>query len=99
MVKVDAFTISGIELFFHSSDHKPEHFHARFRAKWEIRVYIQQTDLDQGLVFNYKSPRNFGKKFRGLSNEHRSELFSKVMQYKDELLIEWNNKVCSTELV
>src|ERR1017187_7070431 len=38
--RVEAFALDGLELWFNSSDHLPEHVHVKRRGQWEIRVYF-----------------------------------------------------------
>lgn len=40
MPRVTCFEVPGVELRFHSHDHRPAHFHARRVGEWEIRVYF-----------------------------------------------------------
>lgn len=40
MPRVACFEVEGVELLFHSHDHRPAHFHARRPGDWEIRVYF-----------------------------------------------------------
>ena len=57
MGRVESVATEGLELWFNSSDHLPQHFHLKRRGEWEIRVYfLLCTDGD--LVFD----RKWGKK-------------------------------------
>ncbi len=40
---IDAFNISGLEIYFRSNDHPPPHFHVRRSGEWEIRVFIVKS--------------------------------------------------------
>jgi len=98
MVYVSAFTIQGLELIFHSSDHPPPHFHVK-GGDWEIRVFIETSTAQVGLHYTYKFPKNFSKKFRGLSKHKEVELLLQVIKYRRELLYEWQEKVRSGEMI
>ena len=53
MGKVEAFTLAGLDVWFNSSDHLPEHVHIGRRSAWEIRVYFLLCS-DVNLVFDCK---------------------------------------------
>ena len=99
MGKVSAFSVAGLNLIFRSSDHLPPHFHVQKGTEWEIRVYIDQTTQAHGLSYDYKFPRNRSRKFRGVSAAEEAELLKNVVQYRTELLTEWEQKVSPTELI
>ena len=40
MPRVECFEVQGLDLRFHSHDHRPAHFHARKPGEWEIRVFF-----------------------------------------------------------
>jgi hypothetical protein len=84
--RVDAFTIDGLDLWFHSSDHLPEHLHVKRRGAWEIRVYFLLC-TDQGLVFDCK----WGK---GPAGTIQRRILEAVLKHRAALLVEWEQKVC-----
>ncbi|MBP0019336.1 MAG: DUF4160 domain-containing protein [Cyanobacteria bacterium SBLK] len=88
MGKVESFTISGLQLWFNSSDHHPPHFHAKKKGAWEIRVFIKTTN-EKDLDFNVKF--SFGKK-KPTSSE-KKKLAELVSKHKDKLLEDWEKKV------
>jgi hypothetical protein len=90
--RVDAFKIDGLRLFFNSHDHGPEHFHANKPGKWEIRVFFRLCDEKSELVFDYKL--RFGAE---RSSGERKQILEYVLKHQDDLLIEWENKVCVKE--
>jgi len=53
--RVEAIEIEGLEMWFNSSDHLPEHLHVRRRGEWEIRVYFLLCTDDE-LVFDLLTP-------------------------------------------
>jgi len=87
--KVDCFAIGGLELYFNSSDHLPHHFHARLPDKWEIRVFFL-TSTDGRLHYEVKWP----KSGPGPSAPIIKELLSHILIHREELLVEWERKVC-----
>lgn len=83
MGRVECFTLPGIDCWFFSSDHAPEHFHARLRGEWEVKVLFLRQPVEFDVVWQVK--RVPGSAMRGLSEmaeKHRSALFS-----------EWSRKV------
>lgn len=99
MGRVSAFTIDGLVLIFRSSDHHPPHFHVRCGWDWEIRVYIDTSNAENGLHYDYKFPKNPPRKFRGLTPAREQELLTRVIENRAALLIEWEEKVVPTELI
>lgn len=98
MGKVECFTLSGLDLFFNSSDHRPPHFHVE-SADWEIRVFIDSSSKENGLHFEYKQPKNPPKKFRGLTKQQRDKLLKLLVNNRAELLREWEQKVDLKEVI
>jgi len=86
--KVESFTVSGLHLWFNSSDHHPPHFHVKRKGAWEIRVFILTTN-EKDLDFNVKL--QYGKK-KPTSSE-KKKLAQLVSQNRENLLEEWKNKV------
>jgi hypothetical protein len=98
MVRVSAFSIEGLEVFFHTLDHCPPHFHVLKSGEWEIRVDIDQSST-AGLVYNFKFPKKLLKSGTTLSRKQEKILLEQVLKYKVELLIEWQTKVCTREII
>jgi hypothetical protein len=96
--KVDCFALPGLDIYFNSSDHRPPHFHVEC-TDWQIRVFIDDSSLDSGLSFNYKVPRNLPRNFRGVSAKQKKELLRLVVNYRAQLLQEWQEKVNSGEVI
>ncbi len=88
MGKVDAFTISGFDLFFYSSDHLPPHLHVRKAGEWELRVYLM-TSTGRSLDYEVKWPKSFS----GPKSKVRKLLREKIVKHKEQLLVEWEEKV------
>lgn len=86
MGRVDPFSLEGLELWFNSSDHLPEHIHAGRRGAWEIRVYFLLC-TEQRLEFD----RKWGK---GPSAPVKAKILKAVLDHRAALLIEWERKVC-----
>lgn len=86
--KLDCFRLAGLDLWFHSSDHEPPHFHARKPDKWEIRVFFGLC-TERELVFNVKFPRSG----EGPSGKEQRDILNRVLQHRDALYVEWENKV------
>ncbi len=85
MPKVGAFSIPGLELVFHSDDHLPPHFHATRPGEWSLKVFILETaaELEVEVVFAKKRPR--GRLLK--------ELRDAVVEHREELLEEWEEKI------
>jgi hypothetical protein len=84
--KVDAFNVAGLELWFNSEDHGPQHFHAGRPGEWEIRVFFL-TSIRGRLEYE----RKWGKVPR--SNFLRA-IEEGVVEKRETRLEEWNEKVC-----
>lgn len=83
---VEAFTIDGLDLWFNSSDHLPEHIHVKRRGAWEIRVYFLLCTAGR-LEFDCK----WGK---GPSVSIKAKVLKAVLEHRAALLVEWEQKVC-----
>ena len=86
MGKVDAFTVAGLELWFNSEDHGPPHFHAGRPGEWEIRVFFL-TSISGRLEYE----RKWGNVPR---SRFLRAIEDSVVEKRDALLEEWNEKVC-----
>ena len=82
---VECFRIPGVDCWFWSNDHDPAHFHAELAGKWEVAVCIL-PDADPVIVLKY------GKRLPG---SYRKALLAAVAEHRQELLGEWERKVCS----
>lgn len=89
MGRVDCCSIEGYELVFHSNDHLPPHVHVRKSGTWEIRVNLMLS-TEKELVFTLVWPR-VG---RGPSGRDQRLIRALVVEYRAELLGEWDRKVC-----
>jgi hypothetical protein len=88
MGKVDCFQVSGLELYFNSSDHLPPHFHALKLDAWEIRVYFL-TSTEKTLDYDVKWSRGGGP-----SAPMLGEILAHVLAHREDILLEWERKVC-----
>ena len=87
--KVESFSYSGLDLWFNSSDHLPQHLHVRKPDAWEIRVYFLLCE--QGwLEFDVKWPPNP----RGPTAREQKRLLELILDHRAGLLKEWETKVC-----
>jgi len=91
MGRVETISVEGLELYFHSSDHWPPHFHARKPGHWEIRIDIQDT-TEEKLSFDLKWPRHID-----LPARVPKILSVSVARNKAALLQEWETKVVVSE--
>jgi uncharacterized protein DUF4160 len=86
MAKLKCFTISGMELWFFSGDHRPPHFHARRKGQWEIRVYFLESERDEMFdivrLDRKELPRADMKLLEKMVHEYRAQIFE-----------EWRRKV------
>jgi hypothetical protein len=87
--QVDAFTIQGLTLWFHSSDHLPQHLHVKKRGEWEIRVFFLECTAGN-LVHEHK----WGRKSPSAAD--RSAILAAVLEHRVALLDEWERKVCQS---
>jgi hypothetical protein len=85
MAKLECFTIPGIELWFFSHDHLPEHFHAKRRGQWEVRVFFLEGSSKMFEVVWLRG-REVPKVDIRLLEEN-------VTAKRAELLEEWERKV------
>ena len=85
--RVEAFALDGLELWFNSSDHLPEHVHVKRRGQWEIRVYFLLC-TDSELAFDLK----WGKK--GPPSMTQTAIRKAVVGHRAALLKEWEQIVC-----
>ncbi len=85
MAKLECFTIPGIELWFFSHDHLPEHFHAKRRGHWEVRVFFLEGSSK---MFAVVWPRG-----REVPKADIRLLEENVTAKRAELLEEWERKV------
>ena len=88
MPKVACIEIPGLELWFNSLDHGPPHFHVRKAGQWEIRIYFRSC-TESRLDFDEKF--RLGK--RGPSGKDRALVLREVLNHRDELFREWEQKV------
>jgi hypothetical protein len=83
--KVEAFWISGLELWFWSDDHDAPHFHVKRAGKWEVRVYVRETTPTK-CAFSVK----WGI---GPTGREQRTLAALVATHRMALLDEWERKV------
>lgn len=85
MAKLECFTIPGIELWFFSHDHLPEHFHAKRRGQWEVRVFFLEGSSKMFEVVRLRG--------REVPRADLQLLEENVTANRAELLEEWERKV------
>ena len=83
--RVEAISLDGLELWFNSSDHLPEHIDVGRRGAWEIRVCFLLC-TEQKLEFD----RKWGKG----STAIKGNILKSVLEHRAALLVEWERKVC-----
>jgi hypothetical protein len=91
--RVEAFSIAGLDLWFNSSDHLPPHFHARRAGEWEVRVFFllcTDTHLETSVKWRHRK--------RSIGRKHLETLREAAVQFREQLLEEWEVKVDSGEL-
>lgn len=84
--KVEAFTISGLVLWFWSDDHEPPHFHVKRVGEWEMRVNFLETTTD---ALSYQMKWGTCPSARLLARIARQ-----VVDDREALLAEWELKTC-----
>lgn len=90
MGRVDAFSVHGLQLWFNSSDHLPQHFHVKRRGEWEIRVFFLEC-TENHLAYEHK----WGRKKP--STNDRAAILAGVLEHQAVLLDEWERKVCKSD--
>lgn len=86
MGKVDCFTIEGVTCWFWSQDHRPPHFHAKKRGQWHVRVWFLREETTMLEQMSELQGR--------ISTHDRRTLQRMAAGHRDELLGEWERKVC-----
>lgn len=83
MPRVECFEVPGLDLRFHSHDHRPAHFHARKPGEWEIRVFF------------LREPPAFAEEFvvTRISASTLRMLLERAAEHRAELLEEWSRGV------
>lgn len=99
MVRVVAFSLSGKELFFNTSDHSPPHFHVLKPGEWEIRVDIDQSSKVNGLVYTFKFRNRRKKMLCCLLAKEEKEILEHVIADRLKLLKQWQEQVCTREII
>lgn len=89
MGKVQAFVLKGIQCWFYSQDHRPPHFHAKRKGQWHFRVFFLAAK--EGMLERAKGPD------RKITAGDRNALCDMGELYREELLIEWEQKVICDE--
>ena len=85
MGRVECFTITGVECWFWSQDHRPPHFHAKRSGQWHLKVWFMKQE---GQMLEEAD----GPKGRVSANDRRL-LEKRAVDYRAELLKEWERKV------
>ena len=76
MVKVAAFQIDGVTLWFWSDDHEPPHFNAKRNGEWEVEVHFMRAPNEMIEVkwITRKMRGNLRRELCRLAEEHRLAL-------------------------
>lgn len=90
MPKATTFQVTGLDLWFHSSDHLPEHFHAEKPGEWGVRVFCLRDPDDMIEVIYSTKPRKPSK-------SDLKVLKASAERHRVALLEEWEAKVLVTE--
>jgi hypothetical protein len=91
MGKVSCFKLEGIECWFNSQEHRPAHFHAKRKGQWHIRVYFQQPK--DKMIQRVRDRRLRSR----ISKADRNSIVDVAELYREELLVEWEQKACCDE--
>ncbi len=84
MGKLDCFCIEGIDCWFWSRDHRPPHFNAKRKGKWEVRVFFMKRKAEM-----IEQTKWSGR----ISQADRKALSDMAEQHRENLLEEWEQKV------
>jgi hypothetical protein len=90
MGKLDAFSMSELDLFFLSNDHRPPHIHVRKPGEWEVRVYFLESSKKR-LIYDVK----WSTTVRTLTKIQEKQLIQLIRANRDSLIKEWDEKVCT----
>jgi hypothetical protein len=85
MGKVAAFRLAGVTCWFYSQDHWPPHFHAKRKGQWHVRVFF--LEAKGKMLERVPGPRGI------MSAADRDALCDMAELYREELLMEWEQKV------
>lgn len=86
MGKVSSFHLEGVDCWFYSHEHRPPHFHARRKGQWQVRVFFLMPKA--GMIEQVKG--HAGR----MTKADRDTLREMAALYREELLGEWEQKVC-----
>ncbi len=89
MGKVETFSVTGLDIFILSQDHRPPHIHVRRPSEWEIRIYFMDC-TETHLEFEVK----WSKRSRNITRAQRAMMLQLVYSNRESLLTEWESKVC-----
>jgi hypothetical protein len=87
--KVTSFQLAGLDLWFYSNDHVPEHFHAEKPGEWGVRVFFLRDPGEMIEVMYSTKPRRPSK-------ADLKVLKASAEQHRVGLLEEWEAKVLVT---
>lgn len=80
MGRLEAFSVSGCECWFHTGDHGPHHFHAGVADEWEVRVFFMQEPVRYEVKYEVKK----------VSNRVLRRVLERAREHRAGLLREWN---------
>ena len=86
MANLEAFSMTGIKLWFWPNDHNPPHFHAKRTGEWEIKVRFLESDEAMLEIA-------WAKKKKSISRTDRKTLIEQVKKHRFEIFREWEQKV------
>jgi hypothetical protein len=81
MTKVKCFSVSGLKMWFPSSDHTPPHFHVQKDGEWCYRVFFLEDESEM-LEVKWR--------LKDMANWQRKEILEYSAAYRFDLLGEWS---------
>ena len=83
MPKVTCLSFAGLDARFHSSDHRPPHFHVEKADEWEIKVHFLNAPSDMVELVWGKGP----------TSSEAQKIVKAAEAKRTELTQEWSTKV------
>ena len=87
MPRIACFQVSGVDLRFHSHDHRPAHFHAKATGQWEIRVFFLREPPVYEIVWQVSR----------IPSPRLREILEGAAEHRATLLEEWSAGVLPDE--
>lgn len=92
MAALSAFKLDGYELYIHSGDHDPPHFHLSEKGEnWVVKILFL-TSTDTFLDWVPSIPKRPSKDFTPLRHQKKKELLALIATHRDDILRQWQER-------